>query len=77
MVGWVPGMPMTGPIAITGAEPGDALAVSIVAIDFETSGWTDVPIGFGPTAGLVTEAEVRVLPIRGGRSISGSVSTCR
>ncbi len=63
-VGWVPGMPMTGPIAIAGAEPGDALAVFIEAIDFEDSGWTDVPIGQGPTAGLVTEAEVRVLPIR-------------
>lgn len=66
-VGWVPGMPMTGPIAITGAEPGDALAVYIAAIDFEDSGWTDVPIGVGPTAGLITEAEVRVLPIRDGR----------
>jgi amidase len=65
-VGWVPGMPMTGPIAITGAEPGDALAVYIAAIDFEDSGWTDVPIGVGPTAGLITEAEVRVLPIRDG-----------
>src|SRR3954466_9780506 len=63
-VGWVPGMPMTGPIAIAGAEPGDALAVHIAAIDFEDSGWTDVPIGYGPMAGLVTEAEVRVLPIR-------------
>jgi amidase len=63
-VGWVGGMPMTGPIAIEGAEPGDALAVFVEAIDFEESGWTDVPIGLGPTAGLVTEAEVRVLPIR-------------
>jgi amidase len=65
-VGWVPGMPMTGPIAIAGAEPGDALAVFIAAIDFEETGWTDVPIGQGPTTGLVTEAEVRVLPIREG-----------
>src|SRR4051812_5896002 len=63
-VGWAAGMPMTGPIAIAGAEPGDALAVFVEAIDFEDSGWTDVPIGQGPTAGLVTEAEVRVLPIR-------------
>jgi amidase len=63
-LGWSDGMPMTGPIAIAGAEPGDALAIFIEAIDFEDSGWTDVPIGQGPTAGLVTEAEVRVLPIR-------------
>ncbi len=63
-VGWVPGMPMTGPIAVTGAEPGDALAIYVAAIEFEQSGWTDVPIGVGPTAGLVTEAEVRVLQIR-------------
>jgi len=57
-------MQMKGPIAIAGAEPGDALAVFVEAIDFEDSGWTDVPIGQGPTTGLVTEAEVRVLPIR-------------
>src|SRR3954470_18022145 len=47
-VGWAAGMPMTGPIAIVDAEPGDALAVFVEAIDFEDSGWTDVPIGQGP-----------------------------
>jgi amidase len=63
-VGWSVGMPMTGPIAITGAEPGDALAVSIASIEFDDWGWTDVPIGQGPAGALVTEAEVRILPIR-------------
>ena len=65
-VGWVMGMPMTGPIAVVGAEPGDALAVHIEAIAFEDSGWTDVAIGYGPAGALISQAEVRVLPIRDG-----------
>jgi amidase len=65
-VGWVMGMPMTGPIGVVGADPGDALAVHIEAIDFEDSGWTDVAIGNGPAGALIDQAEVRVLPIRGG-----------
>ncbi|MBM4407385.1 MAG: hypothetical protein FJ038_02000 [Chloroflexi bacterium] len=31
--------PITGPLAITGAEPGDALAVEILAIDVVNPGW--------------------------------------
>jgi amidase len=65
-VGWTNGMPMTGPIAVSGAEPGDALAVHVAAITFDDSGWTDVAIGAGPAGDLIAEAEVRVLPIRDG-----------
>ncbi|MGH2615070.1 MAG: acetamidase/formamidase family protein [Thermomicrobiales bacterium] len=62
-VGWTAGMPMTGPIAVAGAEPGDALAVSIAAIEFDDWGWSDVAIGYGPAGELVTEAEARVFRI--------------
>jgi amidase len=62
-VGWVRGMPMTGPISIDGAEPGDALAVHIEAIDVADVGWTDVMIGRGAVAELITEAEVRTFRI--------------
>jgi amidase len=33
------GNPVTGPIAVRGARPGDALAVTIEAIDVEPAGW--------------------------------------
>ncbi len=62
-VGWVRGMPMTGPIFVDGAEPGDALAVRIDAIDVADVGWTDVMIGRGAVADLITEAEVRIFRI--------------
>ncbi|MFN8592599.1 MAG: acetamidase/formamidase family protein [Thermomicrobiales bacterium] len=65
-VGWVDGMPMTGPIAVTGAEPGDALAIHIAAIECDDWGWSDVAIGYGPVGELVTEAEARVFQIRDG-----------
>jgi len=63
--GWVLGMPMTGPIYVEGAEPGDALAVYIEGIDFEDAGWTVAQPGRGASGDLITEAEVRVLPIKG------------
>jgi amidase len=62
-VGWTNGMPMTGPIAVAGAEPGDALAVHVVAIAFADRGWSDVAIDYGPAGALVTEAEARVFQI--------------
>jgi amidase len=65
-VGWTSGMPMTGPIAVAGAEPGDALAVHITAIGFDDWGWSDVAIGYGPAGELVTEAEARVFRIADG-----------
>ena len=62
-VGWVRGMPMTGPIFVEGAEPGDALAVRIEAIDVADAGWTDVMIGHGAVDDLISVAEVRTFRI--------------
>jgi amidase len=62
-VGWVRGMPMTGPIFVEGAAPGDALAVFIEAIDVAGTGWTDVMIGRGAVDDLITVAEVRIFRI--------------
>ena len=42
-----PGHPMTGPIAIEGAEPGDTLAVEILDVSHEGIGWTYVAPGAG------------------------------
>jgi amidase len=62
--GWILGMPMTGPIYVEGAEPGDALAVYIDEIEMEDFGWTVAQPGRGANGDLIEEAEVRVLPIR-------------
>ncbi|MHB0920063.1 MAG: acetamidase/formamidase family protein [Thiomonas delicata] len=50
--------PVTGPIHIDGAEPGDALAVKL--LDFQPSGWgwTAIIPGFGLLADQFTEAQL-------------------
>lgn len=65
-VGWLRGMPMTGPIFIDGSAPGDALAVHVDQIDVADSGWTDVMIGRGAAGHLIVEAEVRTFRILDG-----------
>ncbi|PSP38218.1 acetamidase [Halobacteriales archaeon QH_7_65_31] len=47
-----PGHPMTGPVEIAGAQPGDTLAVEILDVAHEGVGWTYV----APDAGLLPEA---------------------
>ena len=37
-----PGHPMTGPIRVEGAEPGDTLAVDVLGLEHEEIGWTYV-----------------------------------
>lgn len=64
--GWVLGMPMTGPIYVEGAEPGDALAIYIDEIITDDFGWTVAQPGRGASGDLIDVAEVRVLPITNG-----------
>lgn len=64
--GWILGMPMTGPIYVEGAEPGDALAIYIDDIEMDDFGWTVAQPGRGASGDLIEEAEARVLPIRDG-----------
>lgn len=39
--------PLTGPIAVAGAVPGDALGVEVVALEVADGGWTALLPGFG------------------------------
>ena len=39
--------PVTGPVFVKGAEPGDALAVEILELDPQAWGWTAIIPGFG------------------------------
>jgi len=52
--------PVTGPIYVEGAMPGDALIVEILALDVESWGWTANIPGFGLLADRFTEPALRV-----------------
>ncbi len=55
--------PATGPIHVRGAEPGDALAVHIEAIDLAPSGFLAVKKGEGLLAARAEEFATRIVPI--------------
>lgn len=62
------GNPLTGPIAVRGAQPGDALVVTIVAIDVEPAGWAGAHAHVNPLApGRVPRPLGRRVAIRDGR----------
>lgn len=52
--------PVTGPIYVHGAEPGDALRVDIMAIDLDCWGWTANIPGFGLLADQFPEPHLRI-----------------
>ena len=59
--------PVTGPVHVTGAEPGDALAVTIHDIDMAEYGWSVYIPGAGALAAPMGEEwYVRRVPVRDG-----------
>ena len=58
--------PVTGPIYVEGARPGDALVVEILELDVDTWGWTANIPGFGLLAERFTEPALRTSRIAGG-----------
>ena len=61
--------PVTGPVFVDGAEPGDALAVTIHDITFGDFGWSVYIPGAGALAGPMGEEWfVRRIPLRDGRA---------
>jgi acetamidase/formamidase len=58
--------PVTGPIYVSGAKPGDALVVEILALDVGEWGWTANIPGFGLLADRFTEPVLRTSRIRNG-----------
>ena len=60
--------PVTGPVHVEGAEPGDALAVTIHDIEMAEQGWSVYIPGAGALGGPMGEDWfVRRIPIRDGR----------
>src|SRR4051812_5853788 len=59
--------PLSGPIAIEGAEPGDTLAVEVLDIHTEGWGWTAIlPGGFGLLPEDFPNAYLRIFDISNG-----------
>jgi amidase len=62
------GNPITGPVAVRGARPGDALAVTIEAIDVEPAGWAGGHAHVNPLApGRVQRPLGRRVAVRDGQ----------
>ena len=60
--------PVTGPLYVEGAEPGDALAVTIEDIELADEGWSVSIPGAGALARVMGEEMfVRRIPVRDGR----------
>ncbi|MGI8576948.1 MAG: acetamidase/formamidase family protein [Nocardioidaceae bacterium] len=55
--------PVTGPLAVVGAEPGDSIVVDIIDIDVDTWGWTAAIPGFGLLADHFPEPHLRISTI--------------
>jgi formamidase len=58
--------PVTGPIFVEGAQPGDALVVEILALEVDAWGWTANIPGFGLLADRFTEPALRSSRIANG-----------
>jgi acetamidase/formamidase len=52
--------PVSGPIYVNGAEPGDTLVVEILSIDLDSWGWTANIPGFGLLADRFTDPHLRI-----------------
>jgi amidase len=59
--------PMTGPVGIAGAEPGDALAVEILSIEVDPVGYVGVFPEVGIVRDVVNERVVTMLPVKDGQ----------
>jgi acetamidase/formamidase len=65
-VDWDRVYPLAGPIAVAGAEPGDALAVEVVDLRPGSWGWTAIIPGLGLLPEEFPEPYLRVFDLSGG-----------
>jgi acetamidase/formamidase len=63
---WDRAYPLTGPIGIHGAEPGDALKIEVLDIHTQGWGWTGVLPGFGLLAEDFPDAYLRTFDLSNG-----------
>ncbi|MEL6534228.1 MAG: acetamidase/formamidase family protein [Bacteroidota bacterium] len=55
--------PLTGPVYVEGAEPGDVLAVTLHEVELDTWGWSAILPGFGYLADTFTEPYLKIYEI--------------
>ncbi|THF70392.1 acetamidase [Deinococcus sp. Arct2-2] len=70
---WTRVNPATGPVFVTGAQPGDALAVDILRIEIGAQAVMVTGPGLGVEGDTLQENTVRVYPVQGGQVTMGSV----
>lgn len=58
--------PLTGPVAVEGAEPGDVLAVTLLDIEVGAWGWAAIAPGFGYLSDRFTEPFFKAFEIPAG-----------
>jgi len=66
------GNPVTGPLAVEGAMPGDALAVDILAIQCDEVAWSGAHASstvFPPGSGRIPRSRARLCEVRDGRVV--------
>jgi acetamidase/formamidase len=61
--------PLTGPIAVEGAEPGDVLKVTLLEIELGNYGWVSVSPGFGWLAEDFPEAYIKTFQFEKGADV--------
>jgi formamidase len=69
--------PLTGPVAVEGAEPGDLLAVHVESIEAQSFGWTANSANFGFLRDLYLEPHVTRWTIRDGTATSADLPGVR
>ena len=57
--------PATGPVAVEGAEPGDAIKVNIEQIEISGMGIMAALPGLGIFSGSITEGKLKIMPVLG------------
>lgn len=62
--------PLTGPVYVEGAEPGDVLAVTLHEIELGAYGWTAVVPGFGFLADEFTEPYLKTFSFEDGQTVA-------
>ncbi|MCK1676789.1 acetamidase/formamidase family protein [Bradyrhizobium sp. 150] len=69
--------PVTGPVYLNGADPGDTIVVNLEKIDVRGWGWTGTAHGMGRLTGLSYLADIDVNFSTVIRHVPGPSGTCR
>lgn len=69
---YTPGMPVTGPIDVVGAEVGDTLLIEVREIKVAQRAWTMALKDRGVLGSRINTGESRILPVEGNKVVFGN-----